>query len=100
MTHLAQPCYSLGPAEGFLDAFANALRDSIAGMAGGAAVDRRTAAVGALRNMRGDRLVAQLHDKVGGVVSLVGPQCDRLWPVGMRLDQRQRRQPLGMARGA
>jgi hypothetical protein len=40
MTHLAQPSHGLGP-EGFLDAFANALGDRIAGMAGGAAVDRR-----------------------------------------------------------
>src|SRR6516164_10753670 len=81
MTHLAQPGHCLSPAESFLDAFANALGDRIAGVAGGAAVDRRTAAVGILSDMRGDRLLAQLHDKVAGVVALVGAQRDRLWPV-------------------
>src|SRR5205814_5078390 len=62
MPHLAQPGHCLGPAEGFLDAFANALGDSIARVAGGAAIDRRTAAVGMLSDMRGDRLLSQLHD--------------------------------------
>src|SRR5262249_12339406 len=78
MTHLAQPGHCLGPAESFLDAFTNALGDRVAGVAGGAAVDRRTAAVGALRDMRGDRLLAQLHDKVADIVALVGTQGDRL----------------------
>ena len=69
-------------------------------MAGGAAVDRRAAPIGILRDMRSDRFVAQFHDKVAGVVALIGTQGDRLRPIGMRLDQCQRRQPLGMARRA
>src|SRR5215472_7222524 len=89
MTHLAQPGHCLGPAESFLDAFTNALGDRVAGVAGRAAVDRRTAAVGILSDMRGDRLLAQLHDKVADIVALVGTQGDRLRPVGVRLDQRQ-----------
>jgi hypothetical protein len=40
----------------FLDAFANALGDGIAGMAGDA-TDRRTAAVGIFRYMQNDRLL-------------------------------------------
>src|SRR6201985_2410566 len=100
MTHLAQPSHGLGPAEGFLDAFANALGDRIAGMPGSAAVDRRTAAVGILSDMRGDRLVAQLHHKLAGIVALIGTQRNRLRPVGMRFNQGQRRQALGMARSA
>ena len=34
MPHLAQAGHRLGPAEGLLDAFADALRDRIAGMTG------------------------------------------------------------------
>src|SRR6266851_9049429 len=47
MPHLAQAGHRLGPA---LNAFADALGDRISGMTGGAAVDRRTAAAGVLRN--------------------------------------------------
>jgi hypothetical protein len=39
-------------------------------MAGGAVVDRRTAAVDILCNVRGDRLLAQLEDKIAGVITL------------------------------
>jgi hypothetical protein len=63
MTHLAQPSDCLGPAESFLHAFANALGDGIAGVADRAAVDRRTAAVGVLRDMRGDRASGWLQGK-------------------------------------
>ena len=52
MPHLAQAGHCLGPAESLLDAFADALRDRIAGMTGGALVDRRAAATGALRDVR------------------------------------------------
>src|SRR5690242_7628321 len=51
MPHLAQAGHCLGPAEGLLDAFADALRDRIAGMTGGALVDRRAAARGVLRDV-------------------------------------------------
>src|SRR5262249_55765498 len=47
-----------------------------------------------------DRLLAQLHDKVAGIVALVGTQGARLRPVGVRLDQRQCGQALGIARSA
>jgi hypothetical protein len=50
MPHLAQAGHRLGPAKGLLDAFADALRDRIAGMTGGVAVDRRAAAAGVLRH--------------------------------------------------
>src|SRR5436190_1618609 len=50
--------------------------------------------------MRSDRLLAQLHDKVAGVVAFIGTKRDRLRAVGMRFNQRQRRQALGMARSA
>jgi hypothetical protein len=39
-------------------------------MAGGAVVDRRTAAVDILCDVRGDRLLAQLEDKIAGVITL------------------------------
>ena len=39
MQHLAQAAYHLSPADGPLNAFADALRDRIAGMTGHAAVD-------------------------------------------------------------
>ncbi len=69
-------------------------------MPGGAAVDRRAPAVLVLDNMQGHRLVAQLHHKVAGIVALVGAEGDRLWTIGMRVDQRQGSQALGMSRGA
>src|SRR5271170_840831 len=100
MPQLAQPGHCLGPAEDLFDALADSLRDCVAGMAGGAAVDRRAPATLVLRQMRGDRLLTQLHDEVGAVVALVGAQRHRPRPAGMRLDQRQRGQPLGMSGGA
>ena len=69
-------------------------------MPGGAAVDRRAPAVLVLGNMRGHRLVAQLHHKAAGIVAFVGAEGDRLWTIGMRVDQRQCGQALGMSRGA
>src|SRR5712672_4864106 len=59
MPHLAQAGHCLGPAEGLLDAFADALRDCIAGMTGDAIIDRRAASVGVLCDMRSNRLVLQ-----------------------------------------
>src|SRR5437763_955632 len=46
MPHLAHAGHRLGPAEGLLDAFADALRDHIARMTGDAIIDRRAASVG------------------------------------------------------
>jgi hypothetical protein len=67
MAHLAPASHGLGPAKGFVDALADAPGDGIAGMAGGAAVDRRAPAALVLGNMRGHRLVAQLDHKVAGI---------------------------------
>src|SRR4051794_27141173 len=78
MRHLAQAGHGLGPTEGFLDALADALRDCVTGMPGGAAVDRRAPPALVLRDMRGERALAQLPHEVGGVVGLVGTQRDRL----------------------
>src|SRR5262245_37950843 len=51
MPHLAQTGHRFGPAKGLLDAFADALGDRVAGVAGGAAIDRRAAPAGILRGM-------------------------------------------------
>lgn len=69
-------------------------------MVGRATVDRRATAADVLRDMRADINRAQFLDEVGGVVAPVRAERDRAWPVGMRLDHLQRRQPLGMARDA
>jgi hypothetical protein len=47
--------------------------------------------------MRGDCLVAQRPHEVGAVIALFGTERDRRRGIGVRRDQRQRRQPLGMA---
>ena len=52
MPHLAQAGHRLGPAKGLLNAFADALRDRLAGMAGGAAIDRRAPPALVLRTCR------------------------------------------------
>src|SRR5437762_4856941 len=69
MPHLAQAGHRLGPAEGLLDAFADAPRDRIAGMTGDAVIDRRAASIGVLCHMRGNRLVLQLHHEIGAVIA-------------------------------
>jgi hypothetical protein len=51
MPHFAQAGHRFGPAEGLLDALADALRDRITGMAGGAAIDCRTASALVLRDL-------------------------------------------------
>ena len=71
----------------------------MAGMTGRAAVDRQAPPVLVLGEVRGDRLLAQLHDEVAAVVTLVGTQRHPR-PLGTGLDQRQRGQPLGVARSA
>ena len=50
--------------------------------------------------MRGDVDLAQLSHEILGVVSLVGAKRDPACAVRMGLHQMQRRQALGMARGA
>jgi hypothetical protein len=67
----------LDPAEGFLDPLADALAQSVAGMARRAAVDRRRAAVRIQRYVRRRIRRAQFTDEVLGVVSLVGADRNR-----------------------
>jgi hypothetical protein len=57
-------------------------------MAGGAVVDRRTAAVDILCDVRGDRLLAQLEDKIAGVITLFDTERHGLRAINMGLDQR------------
>jgi hypothetical protein len=86
----------LDPAEGFLDALADALARPIAGMPRGAPVDRRTAAAHILRDMRPHPHRAQLIDEVLHIIILVAAKGDRPRPVGARLDHGERRHPLGV----
>ena len=67
----------LDPAEGFLDPLADALAQSVAGMARPTVVDRRRAAVRILRNVRRRVHRAQFTDEVLGVVSLGGTERNR-----------------------
>src|SRR6202035_3708920 len=69
----------LDPAEGFFDPLANALADSVAGMARRAAVNRRRATARILRHMQRHFHRAQFVDEILRVIGLVGAQSDRLW---------------------
>ncbi len=73
--------------------------NGVAGMARGAAVDRRASPASVLRQMRGDVDLAEFGDEVAGVEALVCAEGDRVRAVSVRRDQVQRGQPLGMARG-
>ena len=97
---LAQPGRHLGPTEGLFDAFANALRDGVAEVAGGAAVNCRTAPALILRAIRGDRLLAQLHDEISPVVPLSASSVIDRDTSTMGSTGASRRQSLDMARGA
>ena len=70
MAGLAQTPDGLDPAERFLDPLALDCTDAIAGMTGGAAVDRRTAVGIVLRNMRRAAALTAAGDKVGGVICI------------------------------
>src|SRR5512132_1841498 len=100
---LPQAADRLQPAKDLLDALALFLAERVAGMASGAAVDRRAALggrrlVSILCDVRGDAEFAQLHDEVVGVVALVG--TERLVAGREGFSHGERRQPLGRARGA
>src|SRR3546814_7194112 len=71
---LTQSGHGLDPAERLLDPLADALAGGIAGMAGGAPVDRRAPTPGILRQMRAHVQLAQFHHEVAGVVALVGAE--------------------------
>ena len=57
-------------------------------MAGGAVVDRRTATVDIRCDVWGDRLLAQLEDKIAGVITLFDTERHGLRAINMGLDQR------------
>src|ERR1700677_3175771 len=93
---LLLPGDRLDPAESLLDALADALADGIAAVPGRSPINRRTTAVGVLRNMRRHLHRAQFVDEVFCVVGFVGAKRDRCRPVGTRLDHVQRGDPFGM----
>src|SRR5438045_7618645 len=66
----------LGPAKHLLNALALPPTDRIAGMAGCPTVNCRSPIGGVLRHMRCDIALAQIGDKLGDIVGLVGPQRD------------------------
>ena len=72
MPQLAQAGYRLGRPKTSSMRIAEAQRDRTARWR--VVGDRRAAPALVLRHMRGHRLLAQLHDKIGGVVTLVGTQ--------------------------
>jgi hypothetical protein len=82
MPHFAQARHRLGPAKGFLDPFADALRDRIAGMTGGAFVDRRAAAVGVLSYPLSAPSVTGCEVSVWGWIS-VSAAHRSAWPVAV-----------------
>src|SRR6516165_8887930 len=98
MTGLTQSARRLGPSEDLLDAFAPAAADGVAGVAGGATVDRRAPVAGVLSDMRGGVALAQCGDEPGGIVGLVGADRDAA-VARLRLGHGQRRLALGRAGG-
>ena len=84
MPGFAQSPNGLHPSERFFDPLAGGQADAIAGMTGGASVDRRSAMRVVLRHMRRAAAFAASGDKVGGVVILVGSH--RAARVGIVLD--------------
>ena len=63
----------LGPAEGLLNPLSVPQGEGITFMAGGAPIDGGIPRF--LRDMRGNTGMPEIPDKVGTVVSLVGPEC-------------------------
>src|SRR6516165_3155039 len=82
MTCLAQSGRRLGPPKRSPNAFASAAADGVAGMACGAAVDRRAPVAGVLGDTRCDVALAQYCDKAG-IVGLgaraAAPQLSTPW---------------------
>lgn len=100
MARLAQSGDGFSLAERFLDTLADAQADGVAGMAGGAAVNRRAPRADVLRHMRRGVDFAQFGHEVLRVEALVAAHGDLVRPVGMRFEQMQYRQTLGMTRCA
>src|SRR4051794_18268864 len=78
---LLLPGHDLDPAERFLDAFPVTLADGIAAVLRRAAVDRRAATAGVLRDMWRYPHRAQFVDEVLRVIGLVGAERDPVRPV-------------------
>src|SRR5208337_5043016 len=95
VTSLAQPADGLEPAEDLFHPLAPPLAESITGVAGGAAIDR---AVGLLRDMRGNAMLAEFQDEFFLIVTLVGTQRDPA-PAGDLFHHRQGRLGLGATAG-
>src|SRR5258708_16363478 len=74
MAHLAQASDGLGPAERFLDPLSDPHRDGIAGMAGRAPVDRRTAVGVGPCNVGGAGPPPQFPPAIFCILVLVAPQ--------------------------
>jgi hypothetical protein len=75
---LAQSGYRLGPDKDLSDAFADAPRDGVEGMARSAAVDRRASPALVLGNMRRvtSRFAAR-HDKIATIATFTGAERQR-----------------------
>ena len=97
MAGLAQTADGLDPAERFFDPLALDRADAIAGMAGGARIDRRAAVGIVLRDMRRAAALATAGDEVSGVIVLVA--AHRAAGPGIVLDHVERGGALGRAVG-
>jgi hypothetical protein len=64
------------PGEHLFDPVPRLLTLPVAGVPGGAKIDRRAPACGVLGHMRGGPELTQLHDEVGGIVSPIGADRD------------------------
>lgn len=69
---LSKAAHGLEPPEDLLDAFALSLRDGVAGVTRGAAIEPRGLAVLDGRDVRGDTAFSQPRDELACVVGLVG----------------------------
>ena len=77
MPGLAQSGDGLEPAEDLFHPFALDLTDGVARLAGGTAVD---GAMGLLRHVRRDSMLAQSAHQFLLIVTLIGAERDRCWP--------------------
>src|ERR1700722_3331558 len=100
MARLAQARHGFGPTKYLFDPLSDAQADLVAGMTGRPPIDGRTSPVGILRHVRSYVDLTEFGDEVLRVEPFVAAQGDGLRPVGVRFDQMQCRQPLGMARSA
>src|SRR5262249_61330298 len=97
---LAQTAHRLHPAEGFLDALADPLTDSVPGMASGPRVERRTPRPReVLRHVWRDLEFTARGDAVVGVIALVPTQRDATSARQALIGHGHRGTPLGAAVG-